>query len=514
MRRPCQAPLLLLVAALACDDRSEPLAPPADPAADVRIQVDPASPGPRIPPDFLGLGFEMPVMADPALAGDPVFERLLATIGPGTLRFGGNSLERTRWQPAGGVSNDEFQLTPPIVDGVFAFARRTGWHVTVALDLSRYDPAAAADEAAYLVRAGGEALQAIEIGNEPNLFPLRGLRSSVWTADSLAEEFDGYADAILARAPGTPLAGPATWCTGGGRWIGDFLARVRHQPAFASHHFYPTGVPAPAGSFEEATVANLLSAGVMARTRACVDSAAVAAGSHGLALRVNETNSTFGFGRPGVSDVFASALWGLDHLLTLAEVGVAGVNVQTGTDLWGGLDCDGIYLPMCGEDGRWTARPLYYALLAVREMAPGRILPLRLTAAANVAAHAVLGDDGIVRVAVINQEEARGAIVTIKGACGARRGEALMLRAPSLLSKTGVTLGEAAVGDDGTWAPAATVRLDETRGGWLLELPSASAAIVALRPAAWLGQANDSDGCIGGHAEGTAPEKIAASLLE
>ena len=37
-------------------------------------------------------------MADPSLrGGNPSLERLLAGIGPGTLRFGGNSAERTLW---------------------------------------------------------------------------------------------------------------------------------------------------------------------------------------------------------------------------------------------------------------------------------------------------------------------------------------------------------------------------------------------------------------------------------
>src|ERR687890_385647 len=84
----------------------------------------------------------------------------------------------------------------------------------------------------------------------------------------------------------------------------------------------------PGPGAPEATVENMLSPDLMARTRACVDSAAGPAAARGLALRVDETNSAYGFGQPGVSDVFASALWGLDYLHTLAEAGVAGVNIQ------------------------------------------------------------------------------------------------------------------------------------------------------------------------------------------
>src|SRR5690348_10502560 len=127
------------------------------------------------------------------------------------------------------------------------------------------------------------------------------------------------------------------------RGFAEFLDRTKASLAFATHHFYPMGVPAPANSDERATVENMLSPELMARTRACVDSAVTAAAAHGVVLRVDETNSAFGFGQPGVSDVFASALWGIDHLYTLAELGVAGVNVQTGTNINGGLTCKGTY---------------------------------------------------------------------------------------------------------------------------------------------------------------------------
>ncbi|MFL6164604.1 MAG: hypothetical protein ACJ74U_20595, partial [Jatrophihabitantaceae bacterium] len=96
---------LILLGVLACDDRTGPDKPPAPgAAAAVSVLISTDTPGPRIPADFLGLGFEMPVMADPRLrGGNPGLERLLAGIGPGTLRFGGNSVERTLWAPARGV---------------------------------------------------------------------------------------------------------------------------------------------------------------------------------------------------------------------------------------------------------------------------------------------------------------------------------------------------------------------------------------------------------------------------
>ena len=486
MRQGMLLPLIVL-AVLACEDHGGPLEPPppGEPAA-VSVLVSTESPGARIPADFLGLGFEMPVMADPRLSDDnPALARLLAGIGPGTLRFGGNSVERTVWAPTRGERpGDFFRLTPADVDAVFAFARRIGWRVTVALNLGLFDPVAAADEAAYLVPAGGDGLLGIEIGNEPNLYPLTGLRSPEWTVDSFAVEFDEYAEAIEARVPSARLAGPATWCTGGGKYFAEFLDRRRAALAFATHHFYPMGVPAPAGSAEHATIANMLSPELMVRTRACVDSAAGPAAAHGLPLRVDETNSAFGFGQPGVSDVFASALWGVDHLFTLAELGVAGVNIETGTNLNGGLTCEGVYLPICAEGSGYTARPLYYAMLLFHQAGVGRTLPAQVesSGAANVAAHAVLGDDGGVRVALINKDATTAAdvSVTIPSLPGDGSAEVMRLEAASLTARSGVTLGGASVGEDGGWTSGPLEPAARSSGAWRLHLPAASAALLFI----------------------------------
>src|SRR3954471_20720261 len=96
--RGWSCPRLLLVAivlagTLSCDDylpeeppSDEP--PPPGPAADLALTVQTLANGPRVPADFLGLGFETPVMADERLA-DPTLLRLLTNLGPGTWRFGG-----------------------------------------------------------------------------------------------------------------------------------------------------------------------------------------------------------------------------------------------------------------------------------------------------------------------------------------------------------------------------------------------------------------------------------------
>ncbi len=69
-----------------------------------------------------------------------------------------------------------------------------------------------------------------------------------------------------------------------------------------------------------------------------------------------------------MSNVFASALWGVDYMFTLAGRASAGVNFHGGGT--------GNYTPIAVTGPlSATARPLYYALLLFRAAARGRLVP-------------------------------------------------------------------------------------------------------------------------------------------
>ena len=82
----------------------------------------------------------------------------------------------------------------------------------------------------------------------------------------------------------------------------------------------------------------------------------------GLPYRIVETNSCFGGGQPGVSDTFASALWGLDYMFTLAAFGPPGVNMETGLNQLG-FPSSRTPIDM-GAKGGFLAKPIYYGMLA------------------------------------------------------------------------------------------------------------------------------------------------------
>jgi hypothetical protein len=61
------------------------------------------------------------------------------------------------------------------------------------------------------------------------------------------------------------------------------------------------------------------------------DTATGAAKKMGVGVRMTEGNTCYRGGKPGVSDVFAAALWAADYALLLASNGYSGVNLHGGT---------------------------------------------------------------------------------------------------------------------------------------------------------------------------------------
>ena len=96
-----------------------------------------------------------------------------------------------------------------------------------------------------------------------------------------------------------------------------------------------------------------------------------ASGQYGLPYRISECNSVYDGGKTGVSDVFASALWALDFMWTVAENNGQGINFHGGSS--------GAYSPIVLENGAPIPKPEYYAMLAFKYgSAGGTIIPATL----------------------------------------------------------------------------------------------------------------------------------------
>ena len=230
-------------------------------------------------------------------------------------------------------------------------------------------------EANALVRGiGRERIEALELGNEPELYGLFTWGISNATGRPPGYGFSDFENDFtrIARAlPAVPLAGPslaggAIGTHGWFQYLGQFLSD-EPRVAVATVHRYPLQrcYVSPQQP-DYPTIANLLAPAASRALAASVAGAVKAAHAHRIPLRIDEMNTDSCGLVPAVTDSFASALWALDALFSMANVGVDGVNIHTyplaGASLFG----------FHRVDRRWraTVQPEYYGLQMFAQAAP------------------------------------------------------------------------------------------------------------------------------------------------
>ncbi|WP_027345236.1 glycosyl hydrolase family 79 C-terminal domain-containing protein [Hamadaea tsunoensis] len=468
-----------------------PSAPPGGPpsVSDVddsaAVVVDTAHPAGRLPADFLGLSFEMRELGignlDP---GRGNVTALLRTLGPGNVRIGGNTLDRdTLWVPAGqsppAVKPDWVQdiVTPADVERLRGLLDATGWTAEVGINVGRWDPALGADEARVLARVLGRRLVAVECGNEPDQWVGKAMRPAGYAYADYLADWRACADAVgHGRIAGPDTAGTSS------DWAARLPSDEPDRLAMLTVHQYAAG--------GDATIAGLLSPAQVTSQLNAVAKNLAAANAAGIPLRVDEANSAYSGGVDGVSNRYASALWVLDYSLSLAQAGVAGVNIHGGLGvcndpIWNGKFQR--YTPFCAANkayelaGQYKAMPVYYGIWLARRMGAGRFLPVTVDSARNVTAYAVRGDDGRLRIALVQKDEVGTAPVAVSLNVGGRD------RDGGVLHLTGAALGDEATAVQGSTVdpagrlvpgPADRVRV---RGGVLtLDLAAGSAVLITL----------------------------------
>jgi hypothetical protein len=442
-----------MLAALLALSVGAPSAAAADETA-VSAQVGAGPYGQAMPPGFVGISLEYKAVhiytgRDPTRV-DPVFVALLRNLAPGqapVIRIGGNSTDNTWWPlpgviPPGGVG---YGLTKGWMRTTQALAQALGGHLIMGIDLAADRPAIAAAEARSLLEGiGTKYIQALEIGNEADLygtFPwYRDRRGRVYSARPPTYDFDDYlADFAHWRAamPPVPLAGPAFAAP---NWMGGLDTLLSSEPSLriVTFHRYPlracvTNPSDPLFPSPTNLLTDQASGGLAQQLAPYV----ATAHAHGATFRLDELNSAACKGRFGVSNAFVSALWALDTLFNLASVGVDGVNIHTLPSA--------PYEPFTFTErrNRWSAfvHPIYYGLLMFAEAFPpgARLLPVAAPAG-PVKVWATQAPDGHTRVVVINKQPSTPVTVQLRlpGAQSTASTESLL--APSIRSVIGVTL--------------------------------------------------------------------------
>jgi hypothetical protein len=453
--------------------------------APATIVVHTDQPGFVIPADFTGLSTEKKLMArDCFSAQNQDLIALCRTLGPGVFRIGANNVDSTFFDASADPKLESMQdnryvtdprtIGPKSVDAFFDFARAAGWKVIYGVNLGSKDPAMSAAEAVYAWKVGAKEIIAIEIGNEPNLYPKgpkrEGIRPNNWRYPQYKEEFTAAYDAIKAKDAKIPITGPAL--TKSTNWMPLFMADFKDRIALATSHVYHLSAPEADPKAQRYTsVEKLLGEKYPDDWIIKLKDAT----SVGVPYRVGECNTASGGGKRGVSNAFVSALWSIDFMFDVAQAGGQGVNFH-------GSFTANNYSPIVFDKptSRYVPAPMYYGMLFFSRAAQGRLVATECKSDANLIAHGALGTDGKLRVTLVNKDLSKPVTASITAGAKFSKGKALRLNAPSADATADVTFAGAAVNADGSWAPKTTEPLTVSAGRTTIFLPPTSAALLIL----------------------------------
>jgi Glycosyl hydrolase family 79 C-terminal beta domain len=464
-----------------------------------RVTITPQAAMTPIPRSYLGLSTEYSALPQWS-SSMSLLERVLSLVhvtrgGPLVLRVGGDSADRSFWDPdAAPMPRWAFTLGPPWLDQARDLVRRLGIKLILDLNLITDSPTTAAQWArAAETGLPHSSIIAFEVGNEPDIYnradwlaiiagrrfagrsPLSRPLPATLTARSYAADFRDYAEALQQVAPHTVLAGPALANpVAHERWLTALFAGGGHSLGLVTIHRYPYSacVRARAG----ATIAHLLSAAATTAMAAALRPDVEAAHDAGRPLRLTELNSVNCGGRPGVSDAFATALWAPDALFALLRAGVDGVNLH--------VRADAVNAPFALTADGLDARPLLYGLiLFARALGPQARLVKVTTHYARFVDLSVWGvrvGPGTLHVVLIDTSR-RSVRVTLRLPATADA-KVQRLLAPSASAETGVTLGGRSLGRDGLWQGQTIHQtVARRRTGYVVDVRQQSASLLSVR---------------------------------
>lgn len=487
------------------------------PSAEVALTLHPERPLAGVPADYTGLSYETSQLAEPNFfsASNKSLVGLFRLLSPqGVLRLGGNSSEFCWWKtsalavapaippPAGPVEQNWMPhaltaITPEAIDQLAGFLDAAGWSLIYGLNLGTGTPHRAAREAAYVANKIGPRLRYFQIGNEPEYYRNRsnGLRPPNWNFGDYFRQWLQFARAVLARVPGARLGGPDVGSNAD--WVVSFARQARLALGEAivacTGHYYAMGPP----DDSTVTIGRLL----RADPRIDVSMSRIMPAAHDakLPFRMTEGNSCYRGGKPGVSDAFASALWGGDYMLHLARLGCAGVNFHgggarqiraaLGDHLPGAVSAKDAevprsgtyYTPIAGDPATGhVAQPVFYGMLLANQFAGSILFECEIEAPdVNVTAYAANVRDGAL-MALFNKDATQDLLIGIPWNRSLRQARVWRLTAPALGATTDVTLAGAETRAGGVWRPQEEEAVKPEANRFRLKLPRASAALVRL----------------------------------
>ncbi len=451
-------------------------------AARVTLTVPRQAAGARIPDSFVGLSYEVQQLASPEFfsaknAGLIAAFKRISTHG--VLRLGGNTSEYATWKATANAPDPPrpetrevvgqpkaqyYAVTPESVRNLAGFLEATGWKCIYGIGMGTSTPQRAAEEAEFVAPTLGEKLEYFQIGNEVDLFGSHLRDPKTWNARSYLDEWLEMARAIEARVPaakfGMPdVAARIDWLTE----IADRWATIKNPPRLAAltHHYYFGG---PATN-PDVNIPNLLSPATAERVQRMATTATTDAKKMGVRVRMTEGNTCYRGGKPGVSDVFAAALWAADYSLQLASNHYSGINLHGGTgnsvanSVGGSLPGDALlsdegetpqqiaahphpfYTPIATFGSEYVLEPVAYGLKFAGNLSGGTLFEAdfagKLQAGGvNATAYAAKMPDGRTSVIILNKDGGQDLDLTLDFGSKARgEAETEILHASALDSR-------------------------------------------------------------------------------
>jgi hypothetical protein len=446
------------------------------------INLHAATPGPTVPANFIGLSYETQQLSDPTFFSPQntrLIEQFRALVPNGVLRLGGNTSDVGWWKPTAGSPQPPlpgnvvlqtppgeksplalaYAITPPAVTNLRAFLDATGWTCLYGINLGTNTPARAAAEATFVAKTLSDAqhggkLEYFQLGNEPDLFSHRFRDKATWTADLYFDDWLAEADAIRAVVPGARFGLPDT--AGKPDWYATVVDRLialkpseRPSVAALTHHYYFGGPP----SNPDVNIDTLLHPApkvLQLGHDISVAAARLSAAEHAtIPYRMSEGNTCYRGGKPGVSDVFAAALWSADYFLLLASLGYAGVNLHGGdgkmvADSLGGTLAGELlmpdpkvphprpfYTPIAHIDSSYVLEPVGFGIKFAANFAAATMLHFDFDSnGLNATAYVAKLPTGQTQIAIINKD-AQPLPINLPGYA-----HVLTLSAPSLTATT------------------------------------------------------------------------------
>jgi hypothetical protein len=451
-------------------------------AAQVSLAIPAEASGAHMPVDFVGLSYEVQQLTDAEFFSGKntgLIAAFKALAAGGVLRLGGNTSEFEWWKPTANSPEPEhphtrevegepkaqyYAVTAEAVRNLAAFLKATGWTCLYGIGMGTNTPERAAAEAEFVAKTLGLGLQYFQIGNEVDLFDRHLRDPKTWSAKTYLDEWLTLARAIAARVPeakfGMPdVAADVMWLP----QIAELWGSIQNPPHVTTltHHYYFGG---PATN-PEVNIPNLLKPATMAKVQKTADIATAAAKEMGVRVRMTEGNTCYRGGKPGVSDVFAAALWAADYSLLLASNNYSGINLHGGTgksvanSVGGFLPGDVMlkdqgktpeeiatyphpfYTPIATFGSKYDLEPVAYGLKFAGTLSGGTFLPGDLTsriqaAGVDATAYAAKLSSGQVSVIILNKDAEKDLELSLDFGSGARgKVEIETLHAPALESR-------------------------------------------------------------------------------